>query len=135
MKKENVDISTASLPSLKCLVISGIGPYSLANAILLLSQLSSNSGINKLILKFTFGNIAIHADKDPEKEWSDLDTAVDNVPLLYLENIEVRLPRRSNSSDAEILKTCKSRLPKVAEKGICTLTILWRNPIYARLLT
>lgn len=122
--KKNVDISTASLPCLKCLVIAGISPYSLANAILLLSQLSSNSGINKLILKFTFGSMTIHADKEPEKEWSDLDTAIDNVPLLHLENIEVRLPRRANSSDAKIFKTCKSRLPKVTEKSICTLMIL-----------
>ena len=68
--------------------------------------------------------MAIHADKEPEKEWSDLDTAVDNVPLLHLENIEVKLPRRANYSDAKIFKACKSRLPKVTEKSICTLTIL-----------
>jgi len=68
--------------------------------------------------------MAIHANKEPEKQWGDLDTAVDNVPLLHLENLEVMLPRRSNHSDAEIFKVCKSRLPKVTEKSICTLTIL-----------
>ncbi|KIM38684.1 hypothetical protein M413DRAFT_447642 [Hebeloma cylindrosporum] len=124
VKKGNVDISTATLPSLKCLVISGIGPYSLANAILFLSQLSSNSGINKLILKFTFGNMTVYNNDEPPKGWRDLDAAVDNAPLLHLETIEILLPRRSNHSDENVFKMCKYRLPKVMEKSICTLTIL-----------
>ena len=88
----DLDISTGTMLKLKHLTISGISPYSIVNAIPWLSQLTSKSQLRTLVLKFSFGNLKLARNEQPLRTWKDLDDTVDNLPVLNLERIEIKIP-------------------------------------------
>jgi hypothetical protein len=117
-----LDIGTNALPNLQHLTISGISPYSIANVISWLSQLTRDSRLHTLVLKFSFGKLKLATNEQPLRTWQDLDNIVDNLPVFNLERIEVKIPQRNQKRSVQEIS--KAYLPKVMERSICVLTIL-----------
>jgi len=117
LKTNDLDISTKTMPNLKHLTISGISRYSIVNAIPWLSQLN-DSHLRTLVLKFSYRNLKLAANKQHLPTWKDLDDVVDSLPMLNLERIEVKIPYRKS------IEISKTYLPKVMARSICVLIIL-----------
>ena len=122
LETNNLDISPRTIPNLRHITISGISPYSIVNAIPWLSQLTRESQLRTLALKFWFGKLKLAENEQPVRTWQDLDDTVDNLPVLNLERIEVKIPDRKQKKSAQEIS--KTYLPRVMERSICVLTIL-----------
>ncbi|KDR84491.1 hypothetical protein GALMADRAFT_220222 [Galerina marginata CBS 339.88] len=124
LNPNNINIRAPTMPNLRNLTISGIGRYAISSAVPWLSQITSDSGIRKLTIKFRFGSALARSVTKPTMNWDDLDNTIDNLPLMSLEDIEVKIPKRDRQTDEDVEKIYRSYLPKVTERSICRLTIL-----------
>ncbi|KAJ3515680.1 hypothetical protein NLJ89_g1601 [Agrocybe chaxingu] len=119
---DEIDISPKALPNLKTLTIAGLCPDSIKTAIHWVASLTSDSRIHHLTLKVSFGSLAVR--KDATQTWTDLDNALDDLNLPFLQGFEVKIPRKNKQSEEEVERRLRKYFPRISERESCKLVVL-----------